>query len=267
MKEIRIKDWNDLNDQLFANTWDDAIKRHRSTFAYRGASDESWLIQNSLSRLGTPYPNMEQKLLKQFKKYAHKHVVERDTDWHWLSIAQHHGLPTRLIDWTYSPMVALHFATEDLDMYDKDGVVWKVDYAQAHLLLQMKERESLTRLGSNIFNVDSLSNTISNLEALDSLHATSFDVAVFFEPPGIDDRIVNQFAYFSVLSDPYKSMNEWFDMDHVKGHVDVIKIIIPKELKLEIRDKLDQSNFTERVLFPGLDGLCTWLKRHYKPMG
>ncbi len=99
------------------------------------------------------------------------------------------------------------------------------------------------------------------------MHATSFDVAVFFEPPGIDDRIVNQFAYFSVLSDPYKSMNEWFDMDHEKGHVDVIKIIIPKELKLEIRDKLDQSNFTERVLFPGLDGLCTWLKRHYKPMG
>jgi hypothetical protein len=43
------------------------------------------------------------------------------------------------------------------------------------------------------------------------------------------------------------------------------KIIIPHELKWEIRDKLDQSNISERVLFPGLDGLCSWLARQYTP--
>jgi len=41
------------------------------------------------------------------------------------------------------------------------------------------------------------------------------------------------------------------------------KIVIPADLKWEIRDKLDQSNITERVLFPGLDGMCSWLARQY----
>lgn len=264
MNVITAKDWNHLNDLLFDNTWDPKIQRHRSTFAYRGVSDETWPLKNGLSRLGSPYPMMEQNLIKQFKKYAQGQVVERDTEWHWLSIAQHHGLPTRLLDWTYSPLIALHFATEELNEYHKDGAVWKVNYSDVHNILQAKQTESLDTLGARIFNVDSLHETIKDLNGLDSLHAPDYDVAVFFEPPGIDDRIVNQFAYFSALSDPYLSMDEWFEKPHVKGKVDVTKIIIPKALKWEIRDKLDQSNYTERVLFPGLDGLCTWLKRHYK---
>jgi hypothetical protein len=229
-------------------------------------ADKTYQLANSLSRLGKPYRTMERNLLKQFKKYAHPHVEERDSEWHWLSIAQHHGLPTRLLDWTYSPFVALHFATAELDHYHQDGAIWKVNYSDVHGLLQGTQTTSLDSLGARIFSIDALKETIPDLDALDKLHAPDFDAAVFFEPPAIDSRIVNQFAYFSLLSDPLLSMDEWLARPQVAGKVAAVKIVIPSSLKWEIRDKLDQSNITERVLMPGLDGLCSWLKRHYKPV-
>jgi hypothetical protein len=84
---------------------------------------------------------------------------------------------------------------------------------------------------------------------------------LFFEPPSIDDRIVNQYALFSVMPDPCARLDDWLQ-DH--PHM-WFKVVIPAELKWEIRDKLDQANITERVLFPGLDGLSRWQKRYYTP--
>ena len=85
------------------------------------------------------------------------------------------------------------------------------------------------------------------------------ETVVFFEPPSLDERIINQFALFSLLSDPNLKFDEW-----LQKHPDLYrKLVIPAELKWEVRDKLDQANITERVLFPGLDGLSMWLMRYY----
>ena len=82
---------------------------------------------------------------------------------------------------------------------------------------------------------------------------------VFLEPPSFDQRIVNQFALLSLVSSPRKQLDEWLG-----EHPEMLtRLIIPAAMKWEIRDKLDQANITERVLFPGLDGLCRWQKRYY----
>jgi hypothetical protein len=84
---------------------------------------------------------------------------------------------------------------------------------------------------------------------------------IFLEPPAIDRRILNQHALFSLFSSPESQLDEWLG-DNPRLYR---KVRIPSSLKWEIRDKLDQGNVNERVLFPGLDGTSRWLARYYKP--
>jgi len=258
MTEIRVSNWNEVQDTLYADAWSPALQRHRSQFVFRGLSCKEYRLETTLIRLGGNFVKLEPHLLRNFRKYAHRQNVERDSIWHWLSVAKHHGLPARLLDWTYSPFVALHFATADIEKFHLDGIIWAVNYLNAHRHLPETLR-SEPDVGTQAFDVEMLSDLLVSLEALDNISATEF--ALFFEPPSIDDRIVNQFSLFSIMSSPTALLDDWLQ----KQQVVYKKIIIPAELKWEIRDKLDQANITERMLFPGLDGLTSWLRRHYQP--
>jgi hypothetical protein len=174
-------------------------------------------------------------------------------------LAQHHGLPTRLLDWTLSPLVAAHFATADPLCFDQDGVIWMVDSRQAHRMLPDRLRHFLEAEGADFFTVEMLDQAVPDLPTLDALAGSPF--VLFFEPPSIDDRIVNQFALFSVMPGPHTGLDDWLAAQPNLWR----KLVIPACLKWEIRDKLDQANITERVLFPGLDGLSQWQKRYYTP--
>jgi len=259
MTEIRVSSWNELQDELFKDSWNPELGRFRSRYAFRGLADASYRFETTLIRLKGNFVEIERHLLRNFKKYAHRTVVGRDSLWHWLSVAQHYGLPTRLLDWTYSPFFAMHFATANLEKFNIDGVIWAVNYVHTHQLLPDKLRTQLDEEGANVFTVEMLAESVKSFRELADLSSDGY--VVFFEPPSIDDRIINQFALFSVMSDPRAVLDDWLQQHpHIWR-----KIVIPAELKWEIRDKLDQASVTERVLFPGLDGLSRWLKRHYSP--
>jgi hypothetical protein len=63
------------------------------------------------------------------------------------------------------------------------------------------------------------------------------------------------------MPDPGARLDEWLSRHEELAR----RVLLPAELKWEVRDKLDQANITERVLFPGLDGIATWLKRYFSP--
>lgn len=259
MNEIRVTSWNELHERLYEGSWRESLGRFRSSCAFRGMSDGQEDLSTSLMRLSGAYEKLEGHLLRNFRKYAQREPHGQDSVWNWLALAQHHGLPTRLLDWTYSPYVALHFATERLDHYDRDAVVWVVDYVRTNQLLPDRLKAILAEEGPDVFTADMLSRAALSLFEFDALSPTPF--VVFLEPPSLDDRIVNQFALFSLLSNSRVSLDIW-----LADHSDVVRrIVVPAELKWEVRDKLDQANITERVLYPGLDGLSRWLKRYYRP--
>ena len=255
--EIRVTSWAHLQDILFSNTYDEKIDRHRSPFIYRGMNDAQKSLKTSLARLGGPYAKLERHLLRNFKKYAHTNVLSGQSNWNWLALAQHHGLPSRLLDWTYSPYVALHFAMNDLQSFHKDGVIWVLNYVKLNQYLPEKLKAAIQKEDSNTFTAEMLESVCQTLDELDALDTEPF--LLFLEPPSLDNRIVNQFALFSLLSSSTTLLDDWLE-DHDQYYH---RVIIPAELKWEIRDKLDQANITERVLFPGLDGLSMWLKRQY----
>ncbi len=277
MTDVTVTTWSQLQDVLFQDSWNDEISRYRSPFVYRGLSDQGYPLETSLMRLGGAYWQLERHMLRNFRKYAQSMARELDSIWHLLTVAQHHGFPTRLLDWTYSPYVALHFATADHEKFDIDGVIWVVNFHKAHELLPEKLHRLLESAGAQAFTVELLTSLrpgaegltpeasmfqkfVQTLSEFDGLGAEE-EFLLFFEPPSINDRIVNQFALFSVMPNPQRKIDDW-----LAAHPDLFwRIIIPASLKWECRDKLDQCNITERVLFPGLDGLSAWLRRHYSP--
>jgi hypothetical protein len=251
-------DWKELQELLFLDAHNTVIDRIRSPFIYRGLSDFEYELMTSLTRMGGSYIELEKHLLRNFKKYAYNAHPQGTSDWHWLALAQHHGLPTRLMDWTYSPYVALHFATENIHRYDTDGVIWALNYEKVNTYLPERPRSIISQVGSNSFTGDMLLQAYPTLEVLSE---TEDEFVIIFESASLDHRIVNQFALFSMMSKPDGILSRWMEQ-----YPDLyFRIKIPAAMKWEIRDRLDQANINERVLFPGLQGISKWLKRHYSP--
>lgn len=248
-----VESWRELDDAVGELHGD----RVHSPWVFRGLARSSYSNVSSLARLGDDYRSLERHLIRNFRKYAHR---ERPGPalWDWLSLAQHHGLPTRLLDWTFSPFVAAHFATATSP--DHEAIVWAVDCEAAHAELPSELRDARLAEGALVFTTELLAEYAPSLEAFDRLTEDE-PFVLFFEPPSLDDRIINQSAVLSAISDPTRHMDDW-----MHEHPDAWRAWrIPPDAKAEIRERLDQGNVTERVLLPGLDGLAAWLRRYYAP--
>jgi hypothetical protein len=253
-----VGSWRELDDVIAGSDLGRHGRHVHSTLVFRGLARSSYSHVSSLARLRGDYASVERHLVRNFHKYAHREAPG-PTTWDWLSLAQHHGLPTRLLDWTFSPLVALHFATASWP--DEDAVLLAVDCEAAHRLLPDSLRGVLEREGALVFTTELLAECAKDLHELDDLGRDAEPFVLFFEPPSLDERIVNQAAVLSAICDPTCHMEQWLE-----AHPELWQgWRIPVEVKTEVRERLDQAHVNERVLLPGLDGLASWLRRYYSP--
>lgn len=260
MEIVHVKSWLQLQEEVFREAWSPDIGRFRSSYVFRGVSDFRSDLTTALMRLGGRYWELESHMLRNFRKYAHKDVGDKQDDWTWVTIGQHYGLPTRLLDWTYSPYVAMHFATSTLSHIGRHGAIWCIDLASVNERLPKELKKLLEEEGSLVFTDEMLGERFPRLSQFDKLDRGE-EFALFYEPPSLDQRIISQFAVFCVMSSPQARLDRWLEQHEVKAK----KLIVDKCIKWEVRDKLDQANINERLLFPGLDGISRWLARHYSP--
>jgi FRG domain len=253
-----LDSWRELDDAISDRSWGSHPEHARPTVVFRGLARADFRNVTSLARLEGDYPSLERHLLRNVRKYAYQRAPG-PTTWDWLALGQHHGLPTRLLDWTFSPLVALHFATATWP--EQDAVLWSVDCAQVHDALPPVLREILDSEGSLVFTTEQLALAAPEVDDLAGLQAGAMPFGLFFEPPTFDERIASQAAVLSVMSDPSCELDTWLDEHAGMGRA----WLIPAALKAEVRRRLDQNQITERSLMPGLDGLAAWLRRYYSP--
>ncbi len=260
MREIVIRNWDELQREIFRGVWDEDIRRYRDNCVYRGVSDAAWSLVPSLNRVCAHDLSLEYQMLRSFRKYGYADLQHVTSFWQMLAMAQQFGLPTRLLDWTYSPLVAAHFATENQRLFDRDGAIWCVHVDQMNRLLPDKLQAMLKAERCNIFTLEMLDKIGDRLDALKQFSNEPY--ALFFEPASAVNRIANQYALFSLCSENDHAL------DSVAHSEDCFRrIIIPASVKLEIRDKLDYINISERMIYPGLDGICKWITRRYADLG
>jgi hypothetical protein len=230
---------------------------------YRGAARAGSPLLTSLDRLGGSHPphtkaDLEEHILRSYIRYSRPHVQSSTSnEWEELFSAQHHGVPTRLLDWTYSPLVAAFFATRPSRTDEHDRAVWRLDWQRMH----------------GKFGLPSLALLPRDLDSLyeEGGHATPWEFfkrstrakpfACLVEPPSLDQRIVAQAAVFTLCTDKTHAFDAFLE---AHGLADALtRFIIPGDRVSSIRDQLDLVGVDERRLFPDLDGVAAAIRRYY----
>jgi hypothetical protein len=193
------------------------------------------------------FRSRESNLITEFKRQSAFFLSASTTphsDLEWLALAQHHGLATRLLDWSESPLTALFFAVEPTspegDVDNADAVVWAFTGARL-------EGDYLRK----------------NLDEVDEL-VERIGIRIYY-PAYISNRFVAQQGCFTVHSlHPSGLPLEEAFLQHKSRHYQLSKFIVPNARREQIKEELYRLGTNYVSLFPDLDGLCrklNWLSQ------
>ena len=179
----------------------------------------------------------EMVFLDNFKKQAveYLHHIPSD-DWEWLSLARHHGIPTRIMDWTTNALLALWFAVKNPAEKNNTGVLWIFYPWESHdLTIEEEKKHPLEIEELKLFESKILSSRISSQSSVFTLHP----IEVGKKGP--------RFVPLQEKEDCQECL---------------YKFEIPRRHFFHIREMLEQyCGIHPGSVFPGLDGLGEKISR------
>jgi hypothetical protein len=222
---------------------------------YRGHSKAEW---NLVPTIGRPYTyngkkltfsvEQERLLLHRFRRRIYPHSGRILNEWEALLLARHHALPTRILDWSRLPLVALFFAASQDQ--DADGDVW-----------------AMVRFDGGEHDLDVLNLSTENpirspLTILDPPAGVVRDAVKILHPFYNSPRIVSQDGVFTLHSDPSRPLNDLVGQSFDDDMLDIahlIRIPVSSAAKRKLVIQLDTFAINRRTVFPDLDGIAQHL--------
>ncbi|MEO1172999.1 MAG: FRG domain-containing protein [Myxococcota bacterium] len=228
-ESVPIRRFGDFFEEI-----DRRCRTRDAKYLFRGQRQD-WPILPSIARLELDIDvlDAEHRMMAELKRAAPPLLREGpNDDWAWLTIAQHHGLPTRLLDWTSNPLVALWFAVESPAEDGENGIVWMLEPPDSMVLTQ---------------------GSLADKDPLGLMYSPCFRPADFTE------RVVAQQGWFTLHQ--YYATYGFVEMQRSFYYAKhLTKFEIPAAKFSEFRFTLDMLGINRAALFPGLDGLCRTIR-------
>lgn len=203
-------------------------------WVFRGQSNKNWRLQPSVGRGDSYRPDWERLLLDQFRRLAEPYVTSSGlSEWDWLALAQHHGLPTRLLDWTFNSLVACFFACKPARSRDD------------------KEDGQVIAIGIN---------SVGFYDSVEQRQLDPFEIerAKLIMPRALAGRILNQRGLFSIHAHP----DRYWGVGNKEINID--RFGIPAGMKDSLLRGLHNIGIDDAHVMPDLDGLARMLKWQYE---
>lgn len=222
------------------------------TVWFRGQEHKDWPLQPSIAR----YPkgiDAEIMLIKRFTQNAMPYLENKrpKAEWEWLFVMQHYGVPTRLLDWTESPLVGLYFAVQDNPAQNgNDGALWCLHPTD----LNTKANLNFTfpsELPTFDQDEEVMQNYLPTRVAIDRKSNLNPVAAIALRD---SPRMYAQLGVFTITHRNQTPIETIATGDHIW------RLIIPAAAKKQLREELAYLSFTKLTLFPELSNVAVTAK-------
>lgn len=232
-----------------------------NSFVFRGQANAAWALQSSLERIigdkwsSTEAQKFEEYSLSQFKSKFHlydRENVEPSSKLAWLSVMQHYGVPTRLLDFTESPYVALYFALEGYNPQTKANLaLYAIDYSD----ILEKSINWIQSKNNNFRETRATAYARQDYIFDEIVDPIAYDIVWVAEPKQLNARLDRQAGSFLLSGNRGMRLEEVLASD-LYLNSSKFKYVIAPELYEGLFALLRKMNITSKSIYGDLDGLA-----------